>query len=167
MGNSTPNAYLRTKVMTASPEELRLMLFDGAIKFAEQGRRGIEEKNPEQTFNGLTRAQDIVMELINTLKPEYDPELCEKLSALYTFIYSRLVSACTQRSITFVDEALNLLRYERETWALLLQKLASENGDARGLSQTPSAPGGAPHGSNTDGQVSGSGLVGGRVSITG
>lgn len=162
---STPNTnvYLRTKVMTAGPAELRLMLFDGAVKFAEQGRAGIRESDPEKTFNGLTRAQDIVMELINSLRPEHEPELCEKLSALYTFIYGRLVSACTQRNVAFVDEALDLLRYERETWALLLQKMAGENSRAQKLNETPAPPGEV----SPNGRGNGSHLVGGRVSVTG
>ena len=57
-------AYLRTKVMTASPAELRLMLLDGAIRFAEQAKRGYETKDYELSFEGTTKAQAIVLELL-------------------------------------------------------------------------------------------------------
>ena len=128
--HSQQHAYLRTKVMTARPEELRLMLFDGAIRFAERARHGIETKNHEQAFDGVSRCQDILMELINSLRPEHDVELCENLSALYTYMFSRLMEANRDRDIAAVDEVLQLLNYERETWAMLVQKLADENVDS-------------------------------------
>ena len=52
MMNSRAQAYLRTKVMSASPAELRLMLVDGAIRFAEQCRAGLENRDFEQAFEG-------------------------------------------------------------------------------------------------------------------
>lgn len=164
---SSPNAYLRTKVMTASPAELRLMLFDGAIKFAEQARDGLVEKDFEKVYTGTTRCQAIIMELIGSLKPEQDPDLCGKLSALYTFLYTRMMNASSERDPAIVEEVLNLLRYERETWSLLLEKLAQENAGASSVTETngqqPTAESGPPA-NGTDGV---SGLIGGRVSLQG
>jgi flagellar secretion chaperone FliS len=117
------NAYLRTKVLTAKPAELRLMLLDGAIRFAEQGREGLARKDYEASYNGFTRSQDIVMELLAGLRPEHDPELCAKLSALYTYIYRRLVAATTERALDVADEAIELLRFERDTWGMLMHQL--------------------------------------------
>ena len=73
-------AYLRTKVMTASPAELRLMLLDGAIRFAEQAKRGYETKDYELSFEGTTKAQAIVLELLEKETGETYPELAEKTS---------------------------------------------------------------------------------------
>src|SRR5438034_2772077 len=96
---STPaNAYLRTKVMTASPEELRLMLLDGAIKFARQGREGLAAKDFEASYNGISQSRDIILELLTTIRPEYDPELCERVKAVYTFMYSEMVAASLEKS---------------------------------------------------------------------
>ena len=67
MSTATPNAYLQTRVLTASPADLRLMLLDGAIKFAGQARTGLEQKDYEATYNGISRCQAILMELINAL----------------------------------------------------------------------------------------------------
>lgn len=125
-----PNPYLRTKVMTASPAELRMMLFDGAIKFLEQGRDGLEAKDHEKAFNGLTRCQNILMELLNGLEPKHAPDLCQKLSGLYTFMYTRLVTACIEHDAEVADEVLELLRYERETWKLLIDQLDEQGGPA-------------------------------------
>src|SRR5690606_22198299 len=85
------NAYLRTKVMTASPEELRLMLLDGAIKFARQAAEGLATGNIELRYTGFERCRNIVLELINSVRPEVDPTLCQKVTSLYTFIFSELV----------------------------------------------------------------------------
>jgi flagellar protein FliS len=130
--NHGSNAYLKTKVMTASPAELRLMLLDGAIRFSEQARRGYAERDFESAFEGTTRAQNIVLELINALKPDKSPEVCARLSALYTFMYKSLVEASMKKDPVIVDEVLKLLRYERETWQLCLAKLAGETRTAGG-----------------------------------
>lgn len=132
-----PNPYLKTKVMTAGPAELRLMLFDGAIKFAEQGKAGLVAKDFEAAYTGISRCQKIIIELINALRPEENPELCDRLSALYMFMYSRLVAASSERNTEHVDEVLNLLHYERQTWQMLLEKMAEENASAVGMSETP------------------------------
>jgi len=130
-------AYLKTKVLTATPAELRLMLLDGAIRFGEQVRRGYAERNFELAFEGTTKAQAIIMELMNALRPEQAPELCVRLSALYTFIYKSLVEANMSRDPELVDEVLKLLRFERETWQLCLDELARENISAAGMRVLP------------------------------
>ncbi len=157
-----PNAYLRTKVMTAGPAELRLMLFDGALKFAEQGKQGLVDADHEASYEGISRCQAIVMELINSLDPDADPQLCERLRSLYTFMFTTLMEASQQRDPTRVDDVIDLLRYERQTWALLLEKLCDENAAASTLLKTPDASptipgsGAAP---TTDA------LIGGSVSV--
>ena len=124
------NPYLKTKVMTAGPAELRLMLFDGALKFAEQGRVGLAEKDYEAAYNGISRCQEILAELINSLDPKHAPELCEKLSGLYAFMMTRLMTASTKRDPAIVQEVITLLEFERETWVMLLAKLAGEKASA-------------------------------------
>lgn len=132
--NHGSQAYLKTRVMTASPAELRLMLIDGAIRFAEQARRGYEERDFERAFEGTTKAQNILLELTNSLRHDQAPELCERLAALYTFLYRSLVDASMTRDMALVDEVVRLLRFERETWQLCIEKLAVENRAAAGAS---------------------------------
>ncbi|MGP1272834.1 MAG: flagellar export chaperone FliS [Phycisphaerales bacterium] len=117
------NAYLRTQVMSASPEELRLMLIDGAIKFTKQGREGLLTGNHEQTFGGFSQARAIISELMTSMKPDVAPELCERVRSLYSFMYAELVSASLDREIPKADRVLELLAYERETWVMLMQEL--------------------------------------------
>ncbi len=123
-----PNPYLRTQIMTASPEKLRLMLYDGAIKFTGQARTALEAKRFEESYEALMRAQKIVLELSTSLKRDADPELTDKMSALYTFIYRKLVDANMNRDLAALDEAIKLLHFERDTWRMLMDKLAAEDG---------------------------------------
>ncbi len=132
------NAYLRTKVMTASPEELRLMLLDAAVKFARQGREGLAKKDYEQMFNGLSQCRNIVTELIVSVRPEPDVELAEKVRALYGFIYNQLLEASLSKSLPHCDQAIERLEYERETWVLLMKKIADERNGAQAPEPTSS-----------------------------
>lgn len=120
------NAYLRTKVLTASPEELRLMLLDGAVKFLRQGRDGLARKDHEAAYDGFSKCRNIVLELINSVRPEVAPELCSRVTSLYTFIYTRLVEAGFERDLDKTDKVIELLEFERETWVLTMQKAAQE-----------------------------------------
>lgn len=124
----TTNAYLRTRVMSASPEELRLMLLDGAIKFAHQAREGLNTKNFELSFNGFSQAREIVMELINGIRDDAEPELANKVRGVLLFLYRELMEASFQKSVTKVDNVIRILEYERETWVLAMEKIAGERG---------------------------------------
>jgi flagellar protein FliS len=86
-----------------------MMLFDGALRFAEKGRAGLAERDFEAAYEGISRCQQILLELINGLQPEQDPALCERLSGLYTFMYTRLIDASQERSAEIVEEVIKLL----------------------------------------------------------
>jgi len=132
--------YLRTKVLTATPEQLQLMLYDGAIRFTEQAKLAIGRKDFEATYNSISRAQKIITELTVSLKPELAPDLCKNLSALYTYCYKKLVDASIQHDLAALDEAINLLKYQRETWAMLLDKLGKTKAAAAATSIDMPAP---------------------------
>jgi len=120
------SAYLRTRVLTASPEQLRLMLLEGAVKFARQGRDGLASKNHEMSFTGLSRARDIVMELLTSIRADTEPTLRSRLQGVYTFIYKLLVDAAFDKDPDKAAKAIDLLEYERETWELAIRKAADE-----------------------------------------
>lgn len=129
-GNSGVNAYLRTRVLTATPEQLRLMLLEGAVRFARAGREGLEIKNYEQSYDGFTKCRNILVELMNSMRPEVDPDLCKRVNALYTFLYIHLTEASLEKDSRKADEVIELLEYERQTWILLMDKLAAERAGA-------------------------------------
>ncbi|GJM19200.1 MAG: hypothetical protein DHS20C14_14130 [Phycisphaeraceae bacterium] len=125
---ATTNAYLRTRVMTASPEELRLLLLEGALRFANQAKAGLESKDFEAALAGFSQCRDIVLELLTSVRPEHDPQLAERVRSLYTFMYSELVSASFDKDIPKLAKVIELLEYERETWVLLMDQVAKERG---------------------------------------
>ena len=122
--------YLKNAVMTASPEQLQLMLYDGAIRFAVRGREAMEAKDRENAFESLDRAQRIVLELVNGVNREANPELANQMIALYNFVYRRLIDANLEQDPVALEEALRILRHQRETWVLLMEKLSRELGGA-------------------------------------
>lgn len=125
MATAAANPYLKTRILTASPEELRLMLYDGAIRFCRQAREAQGRGEFEAGYESLMRAQKIVLELSTSLKHDVDPDLCAKLSALYTYIYRLLVDANVHRTSDKIEEAIRLLDYERETWQMLMGQLTA------------------------------------------
>lgn len=135
------NPYFRNQVLTATPEKLRLLLLDGCIRFMEDGRDGLVNKNYEKMYDGFSQARDIVMELISGMKPEVDPELCSKLGSLYTFVFKHLTEAGFEKSVEKVDECLKIMRYERDTWGMLCEKLWKDRSDQKAA---PAAAGAGP-----------------------
>lgn len=148
MAFNTNNPYFRTKVMTATPEQLRMMLLEGALQFMRQGRDGLAEKNYEKSFEGLSQAKAIVMELINALKPEVAPDLCNRLQSLYVYIFRLLTEGSFEKDLKKIDEAIELMDFERETWGLLIEKLASERKPASAGGVHAALPEGKPAGAS-------------------
>ena len=113
--------YLKTKIQTASKEQLVLMLMDGVIRFSEHGRKAIEEKNFESKQKNLVRAQDIVIELVNGLDHEKGGEIATNLARLYTYAIKRLVDANMKNETEGVDEVQHIFRNLREAWAIAME----------------------------------------------
>ncbi len=130
--------YLRTRVLTATPEQLQMMLFDGAVRFAEQARIALLAKNWEQSYTSISKCQKIIAELTASLKHDVNPDLCGKLSSLYNFAYRKLVEANVGHQMEPLDEAIKVLKYQRETWALLMEQLGKQKaGQAAGRINMP------------------------------
>lgn len=122
MANAS-DAYLRDAVLTATPEQLHLMLYDGAIRFTRQGIEGLENRKWDVGFEGFSRAQKIIVEMIGALNYDVDRALCTRMAGLYNFIYRKLVESGVTRVPGPAREALKLLEYQRETWVMLIDKL--------------------------------------------
>ena len=132
--------YLRTKVLTATPEQLQLMLYDGAIRFGEQAKAALTAKNYEQSYNLISRVQKIIAEMSCTLKHDVYPDLCKKLAALYTYAYKKLIEANIEHDAAALDEALDVLKYQRETWVMLLDQLGKTKAAAAATKLDMPAP---------------------------
>ncbi len=135
MSNKPGTQYLKTQIMTASPEALQLMLWDGAIRFAQQGRDAILKKDIEGSYRLLLRSQKIITEMSASLRHDVNPELCKNLAALYNFIYRQLVDANVRKDVNAVNEAIKLMQHQRETWVMLMDKLGQERAAAAATEQ--------------------------------
>ena len=128
--DKTAKEYLKTKVLTASPTQLQLMLYEGAIRFCEQARPAMENKEIEKSYHLIRKAEKIVMELSNSMRDEYAPEACANLRKLYMYCYDRLVKANLEKKPEPLDEALEVMRHMRESWLMLMEKIRQEKADA-------------------------------------
>lgn len=126
------NAYLRTRVMTASPEELRLLLLEGAARFLRQGIDGLNAKDYERSFNGISQCRAIITELLTSVRPEHAPELVDRIRSLYSFIHAELVEGSFSRDVPRLTKVLDLLEFERETWTLAIEKARQERASGSG-----------------------------------
>lgn len=106
--------YNNNKVLTASPAELTLLLYEGAIKFCNIAMMGIEEKNLEKVHVNIKKAQAIIEELQSTLNHSY--KVAEDFDRLYQYIYGLLVDANIYKDQEILERALNEIRGMRDTW---------------------------------------------------
>ena len=103
-----------------------MMLFDGAVRFAEQGRSFLVAQNWEQSYTNFSRSQKIIAELTSSLKHDVNPELCGRLASLYNYAYRKLIEANVDHTVEAADEGIRVLKYQRETWALLLDQIGKQ-----------------------------------------
>ena len=115
MNNNPYQQYQQNAVMSASPGELTLMLYNGAVRFIKQGLTFIEERNIQGAHEAIVRAQEIVLHLSGTLNMDY--ELSKNLASLYDYINRRLVEANAKKDRAALAEALGLVEDLRDTWA--------------------------------------------------
>lgn len=106
--------YKRVSVETLAPEKLLLLLFEGAIKNLVNAQKAIEEKDINTAHNEILRAEDILIELMSTLKMDY--EISKSLYSLYDYMYGRLVEANLQKDPSILAEVEGLVRELCETF---------------------------------------------------
>ncbi|MAT14711.1 MAG: flagellar export chaperone FliS [Planctomyces sp.] len=117
------NEYLENRVMTATPEQLHLMVVDGAIRKAKQAQMAMENKEFEASHNALNESRDFVMEIITGMKHVGNTELILQLKSMFAFVYKRLVEADMERNPLHITEALEVLEHHRETWLQLCEEI--------------------------------------------
>lgn len=124
--NNPYQTYQQNLVQTLSQEKLVLMLYDGALRFCRQGLVAMEKKDYAGVSNSLGRAQDILSELMATLNRDVG-EIAENLYKLYDFMYRHLVQANVKKSVTMINEVIDLLQQLRDTWEEATKKYQSHD----------------------------------------
>ena len=112
--NNPYDNYLKSKVMTASPAQLTLMLYDGAIKFCNIALEAIDNKEIEKANTNIQKAQRIIEEFRSTLDFKYP--VAAEFDKVYEYIYRRMVEANLKKDREILEEALGHIRTMRETW---------------------------------------------------
>ena len=107
-------AYKRQQIMTASPAELTLMLYNGAIRFINESIMALENGDMPKSHNANIKAQNIVREFMVTLDMQY--EISQSWAALYEYIHYRLVQANLKKDREMLTEARGLLTELRDAW---------------------------------------------------
>jgi flagellar secretion chaperone FliS len=111
-------AYQQNSVLTASPGELTLMLYNGCLKFINLAQKAILDKNIEVKHNNITKAQNIISELILTLN--YDYGISNEMKRLYDYILRRLVEANIKNDFQILKEVEEMVTEFRDLWKEVL-----------------------------------------------
>lgn len=123
--------YRQTQVQTAAPEQLVLMLYDGAVKFSAQAKEHIAAKNMEAANNALIRVQDIFSELQASINDDVG-EIAQQLSLLYDYLYRRALDANLAKDVAIIDEIVTMVRDLRSTWVEAIMLARRQVGAADG-----------------------------------
>jgi flagellar protein FliS len=122
MDANAHDSYLESQVTTATPQRLRLMLIEAAIRFLKRTLSFWEENKNDEALASLIRARSILAELLSSIKPD-KTELTQKVAGVYLFLFNALTKAQLRRDTKGIEETIEVLEVERETWRLVCEKL--------------------------------------------
>ena len=113
--NNAVYQYQQNSIMTATPEELTLMLYNGCIKAIHFSKVAIEDKDYEKTNIYICKAEAIIRELRATLDMKYD--ISKNLYDLYTYFLDRLIEANIKKETKLLDEVEEFVAQLRDAWS--------------------------------------------------
>ena len=112
--------YTNIKVLTASPAELTLMLYEGAIKFCNLAKIDLEKQEYGDALHHVQRARTIIVELQSTLDFKYP--VAKDFDLIYTYIFQLMVQCNQNRDMDALEEILNQLRELRDVWKQIIKQ---------------------------------------------
>jgi flagellar protein FliS len=120
------NPYYEQKILSSDPIELVRLVYQRAISSVIEAREHLRHKRIAERSAAIMRAYQAIHQLITTLRPEVEPELCTRLQGLYFYMQSRLLDANMQQIDPPLAETLSLLRTLAEAWSGVAEQLASQ-----------------------------------------
>ncbi len=123
MTTDSRDIYFETQIQTATPQRLRLMLIDGALRFGRLTLELWQENQSERALESLIRCRDIVSELLSGVHSDESP-LARQVTALYGYLFSALTEAQQTQDATLLAAVVRVLDEERETWRQLCEQLS-------------------------------------------
>lgn len=112
--------YQKNKILTASPAEITLMLYEGAIKFCNIAIMAIEHNDMEKAHTNIMKTQRIIEEFRNTLDRKY--QVAEEFDKIYVYVLQRLFEANISKDKTILEEVNTHLRSLRDTWKEVMRR---------------------------------------------
>lgn len=131
MTNPYLKQYQQSQIQTAPPEQILIMLYDGAIQFLNKALVALEQKNIQESHNNIIGAQNIIMEFMNTLNMDIGGEVARNLYSLYEYLHYRLIQANIGRNPEMVQEVLRHLKDLKATWEEAIRIAAREKLQAK------------------------------------
>lgn len=126
--NTYAQQYNRSRIMTASPAELTLMLYDGAIKFCNIALMAIEKEDMEKAHINIKKAEKIIEEFQSTLNRKY--AVAEDFDKLYKYIYGLLVDANIKKDKEILEKATEEIRGMRDTWKEVMKRGSDQSSNS-------------------------------------
>lgn len=118
MAYNAAKAYGNNKIQTASQAELTLMLYEGAVKFANIAVVALEKKDYATVNTNIQKCRNIVVELLTTLDHKYP--VAKDFETLYNYIFALLVEANMKKDKEMLERALEELRSIRDIWKQIM-----------------------------------------------
>ncbi|MFC6465695.1 flagellar export chaperone FliS [Marinilactibacillus sp. GCM10026970] len=116
-GNAS-NVYKTNQIQTASPKQLVVLLYEGAIKNIRLAELALENKDNEKINRHLIKAQDIVAELLNSLNHQGgENHIASELETLYEYLLNELLQANLKKDSEKMSGARSILSELLEAWA--------------------------------------------------
>lgn len=116
---SNVNTYRQNSVASATPLQLVIMLYDGALRFIRAGKQAVLQESHFVQNEQITKAQRIITELMSCLDMEKGGEIAKNLMALYSYVYDQLVQANINDDASALDRCEKVLCDLRESWSEL------------------------------------------------
>lgn len=113
-------SYLESQIRTATPQRLRKMLIDGAIRFAVKVRQDWHENKYDIALTSVERLRMILDELFSSIKGE--SSIAMQTKSIYAFLMQQLIKAQATKDVTSLNEMIEILKIEQQTWELVCQK---------------------------------------------
>ena len=114
MTNNAASLYQGTKIQTASPMELTLMLYEGAIKFCNIAILAMEKNDISKVNLNIIKAEKIILKLKETLDFRYP--VAKEFDKVYDLIYNFLVQANVKKDRELLEQGLTYIKEMRDTW---------------------------------------------------
>lgn len=114
--NAYVDQYKNNQILNASPEQILIMLYDGAIRFCRQAMTAMDAEDRRIQSEKISRTMAIVSEFANTLDHKVGGQIAEDLDALYAFMVSELTRANLKNERKPLETVEGLLVDLRGTW---------------------------------------------------